>query len=181
MTRLIQKLVGSELRHTLNQGLVISFFVSLAFILVSLTPVGESINDVSRTLEFSIRSGTEQRPKIHESLKVLSLDDTTVAKLGYHDLSLAEWNYVIRGIAKQKPAAVYIFKVFDYYLGDSYAKKFVERMSKFDFPIYIAGAVSDAPLSERSHPSTKHLVNLKTHLPNPSRIRWISGQDRSWI
>lgn len=181
MKSLFRKFGNSEFRKSLNQDLAFSFLFSLALILVSFTSVGDTFANITRTFDFWIRSQTSHAPKVHSSLKVLSLDDDTVAKLGYHDLSLAEWNYATLGIAKRKPAAIYMIKAFDYTLGNNYDKKFVERMRKFDFPVYVAGTVSTQPLMERKSLRNADKVSIRSLHTQAQRDSWLDKQRSSYF
>src|SRR5690606_15994667 len=109
-------------------------------------------------------------------IKVISFDDETVSKLGYHDLSLAEWNFVVHGIAKRKPKEIFVLKAFDFPLGRNYDEKFRDRMQKYDFPIYVTGTATKNVFADRKPVNDKHLIDLKKLHANPARISWIYGQ-----
>jgi class 3 adenylate cyclase len=144
---------------------VIAGVWSLSVILLSFTPILDYVSQqVSRPIEFRVRSLLGQSPTLDPRIKVYAFDDQTANYLGYHDLTLESWLHLIEHFGAQKPRAIYIDQLFSLPMQERIleplrpetAQNFVERIRKTQVPVISGGFISASQLPGRHMLSMLH-------------------------
>ena len=99
----------------------------------------------TRKLEFAARAKLGKAPHFHPSIKLYSFDDTTLAALKRHDLSLVEWQSVLSAVSAREPSAILIDRSWATPIGTSFTtplskdagRRFVENIKKLQTPIIL--------------------------------------------
>lgn len=109
---------------------------------------------VSRPLLFQLRSDlTDQSPKLNKAIKVLVIDDATVAQLGSPQLSTLQWLEVIQDLVKTKPRAIIIdglFSIMSVNHGDEkIVAELIEKIHQKKAPAYAGAFVKERKISFR--------------------------------
>lgn len=99
---------------------------------------------------FKIREATGHAPNVHPKLKIFAYDDTSFARQGVSDLSLATWADLLEGIAARKPRAVYIDKLFSLppTPGEQDLKA-IDRLAKLDVKVVSVAFTRPTPIKFR--------------------------------
>ncbi|MCX6129740.1 MAG: PilZ domain-containing protein, partial [Proteobacteria bacterium] len=141
---------------------------------------------VSKPLEFQIRSLLKKSPPLDPRLKIFAFDDKTLNYLGYPDLTLDSWYNLIAQYASSKPQAIYIDKIFGIVLRDrlyqelnpQMAKEFVEKIRALNVPVIVGGFISPRQIQGRQLISLFHedYSFNQAQLDSPSAIL----NDKTW-
>ncbi len=149
------------------KGLLVRFAWGLAFLcaLLGFSPLTQfADSQLARPLEFYVRDRLGKTPALDPRLKVYSFDSTTVAYLGYTDLSLDTWYHVIEHFAQRKPKAILIDKIFSYPSSSTLsmegvreeAERFVAKIKQLPTQVYVGGVVSASQVVGRKSLSLQH-------------------------
>jgi class 3 adenylate cyclase len=115
-----------------------------------LSPLTDEIQTrFAAPLEFRTRHVLGRDPKIDPRIKVYAIGDTTLAYLQQEDLPLGEWLNVVHALAKQKPRAIFIDKIFGTPPGLERAPEFVSQLKRLPFPVVAGSFVSPMQISQR--------------------------------
>ncbi|MEZ4741678.1 MAG: SpoIIE family protein phosphatase [Bdellovibrionota bacterium] len=86
------------------------FFV---FYLFDKTPFSYTVeNRFSLPTLYQMRALLGKSPSLHKKIKLFGFDDTTLGQMGKPDLTIEEWAILFKEIAKRKPKAIYVDKLF---------------------------------------------------------------------
>jgi class 3 adenylate cyclase len=178
-------MIKSKNTFTLNRLLI---FIALAWIVGTTLFHFEIDSRNSKLFNFKFRETIGKSPKISNKLKVLTLDDQAVSMLQNLEFSADQWSQVFETLAKRKPKAIYIDKIFSFIPTNENSKERFIHALKLT-PTFVAGSTSKVPSLWR-HPITMitpgtvskdHAINIGSELSQsePTQIygpiEWVSN------
>lgn len=92
---------------------------------------------VGRPAAFLLRERLGLGPKVDARLKVVVLDDVAVRNQQLTELSLNAWGYLFTGLARERPSAILVDKVFETPLRTTDAEAFVSSVKGLDVPVVV--------------------------------------------
>lgn len=123
--------------------------------LLTLIGIGySSVHDtVQATLSdpvfFRLREKLHRTPELSPRLKVYGLDDQTVGFLGNPEISTKDFSLLLSNIAKQKPKAILLDKLFGSSPADADFALLIDELKKQNIPLYSGASIHPAPLNYR--------------------------------
>lgn len=140
-------------------------------VLVSIGPtiLHDSIQTyVSDPVMFRLRHALRKTPPLSPHLKVFALDDGTMSYLKQPELSTEDLAILLANIAKQKPKAILLDRLFTNAPSEANALSALEKLRQIkEAPVYSGAWINSQPISYRS-----------AHLLDPARYglkHWIEG------
>ncbi|RZA14237.1 MAG: CHASE2 domain-containing protein, partial [Proteobacteria bacterium] len=128
--------------------------LSIAWLLTLIAIGSSSFHDsiqaaLSDPVFFKTRENLHRTPPLSDRLKIYGLDDGTVGFLGSPEVTTKDFTLLLANIAKKKPKAILLDKLFGSAPADPDHKRFIEELIKLDVPIYSGASIHPAELSYR--------------------------------
>ncbi len=103
---------------------------------------------------FRLRALLNQTPPLSEKLKIFALDDKSVAYLGDNEMSLEDLTLMLENIAKQKPHAIILDRLFAEPPAIENRQKWMQRLKDIQVPLYSGAYFNRRPIAERQNLQT---------------------------
>jgi hypothetical protein len=153
--RILEKAFGTNDKSQASKGTK-SLFVLLwiAWLLILIAIGSSSAHDnlqaaLSDPVYFKARESLKRTPPLSDRLKIYGLDDGTVGFLGSPEVTTKDFTLLLTNIAKKKPKAILLDKLFGGAPTDPDHQRLIEDMIKLNVPIYSGASMHPAPLGYR--------------------------------
>lgn len=151
--------------------------VNALALIIYFSPVNTFIdNRLLFPLNYGARTALGKNTPLDPSIVMFALDDKAVAALEKDDLNLMEWEKLLTSIADQKPAMIFIDKLFGTPGKEYDGKDFVANLAKLKVPIVSGLFLVPFQIPER------HLINLnKPEFTLSNYVKSGDIADLDWI
>lgn len=127
-------------------------------------------SSVSDRVFFKTRQALGKTPPLSSRLKVYAFDDNTVKYLGGDSVSTQDLSLFLTNIARKKPRAIILDRLFGRAPPEENAKHFLEEMEKMHIPVYTGAADKSDPSNQTKHDLTE---------PQYDPSHWVIGDVES--
>lgn len=133
-----------------------------------ISPWSTSIdNQIARPIDFKVRQWLGQEPSIDPRLKIFGYDDVTAGIFRTSDLSLSDWSWLLKGIDKATPQAVYIDKMFTFADPANVAfAKAIDDLKAIQTPVVAGAFTSKTPIQGRAAISPAYFESKSRKIAN---------------
>ncbi|RYZ56634.1 MAG: CHASE2 domain-containing protein, partial [Proteobacteria bacterium] len=144
---------GSQ--HQIRKGTQRLFTLMWFFWVVALLAIGTSHfhdsiqSSVMDPIFFKMRENLKRTPELSPRLKIIALDDRTMSYLGQSDIDSKDLSLLLTNIARQKPKAILLDKLFGLAPSDPKQLKFLDEIRKMHIPVHTGLNLSPTKIKYR--------------------------------
>lgn len=168
----------SSKRQFSSRAKSISFALSIAILWTSLilffsaSPLGKETHyRIANSAEYIFRDYIGLSPTLHPSIKVFTFDDHTMSMVKRPDFNMTEWSAILQRIARFKPKAIIIHKIFSLMPDNEKSMQVaIDRIKKLGVPVTVGAFHAPAKIGSRDEFSLNRNIYNLNYL-NKTKIR----------